>query len=226
MRLSSPQMLCIASTHKSGSSLVASWLQTCGLVLADGRLMGPGPSNPLGHFEDLDFVDIHLAAIERQHPGADGWKVMDGTTTLTAEERSQVVSLAEVRNRRYPVWGWKDPRTCRFLYEYAQLLPNLTVLALWRPTEAIVASLLRRARSVPDGHGSKVSHSQAVAITEHHTRALSRFVERHPEQCINVQLANILDDDESAFRSIDDALGNRLHYSPIVNVFREDLLHR
>lgn len=188
--------------------------------------MGPGPGSPLGHFEDLDFFDLHVAAIERQHPGSDGWKVTGGTTSFTAEERLQVLALAEVRNRRYSVWGWKDPRTCLFLDEYAQLLPDLTVLALWRPTEAVVASLLRRAESVPDGHGSKVSPGEAAAITEHHTRALSRFVERHPDQCVNVHVGDVVDDDERVFRSVDDALGHRLRYEPIGTVFRQELFHR
>lgn len=219
-------MLCIASAHRSGSSLVASWLGACGLALSDGRLLGAGAGNPIGHFEDLDFVDLHHWAIERQHPGSEGWIVTDGQTTFSREERDQVVALASVREERYAAWGWKDPRNCLFLDEYADLLPDLVVLALWRPFEDIVASLLRRSETLPEGHASKLSPAQAEALTGHHLAALSDFIEHHADQCVSVQLADVLDDDAHVFDRLNLMLDDQLHYVEVAKVFRDGLLHR
>jgi hypothetical protein len=216
----------MVSTHKSGSSLVASWLGACGLALSDGRLMGPGPGNPLGHFEDLDFVDLHVGAIERQHPKADGWRVTTGTMTFSADERERVVALAAIRSKRYRVWGWKDPRTCLFLNEYVDVLPDLRVLSIRRPTEDVVDSLLRRSQSVPEGHGSRLSAADAAAVTRHHLGLIADFVDRHPDLCTQVDLAELLDDDYEVFRRVSAALGDQLSYVPVSHVLRDDQLHR
>ncbi len=188
--------------------------------------MGPGPGNPLGHFEDLDFVDLHIGAIERQHPNADGWKITTGTTTFSADEREWVVSLATIRSERYRVWGWKDPRTCLFLDEYVDLLPDLRVLSLRRPMDDVVDSLMRRSRGVPEGHGSRVSAADAAAVTRHHVGLISGFVRRHPELCIHVDLAEVLDDDYEVFRQVSAAMGDQLNYVSVSRVFRDDQLHR
>ena len=48
-------ILTIAGMHRSGTSLAASWLQGCGLVIDNGNLIPPHPDNPKGFFEDRDF---------------------------------------------------------------------------------------------------------------------------------------------------------------------------
>ena len=59
--------LVITGMHRSATSLVANLMQQAGLEIGD-QLMGPGPGNRRGHFEDRDFYVLHeqmLAAIDR-----------------------------------------------------------------------------------------------------------------------------------------------------------------
>ena len=43
--------------HRSGTSMLASWLHHCGLNLCE-RLLGSGVGNLRGHFEDWDFIEL------------------------------------------------------------------------------------------------------------------------------------------------------------------------
>lgn len=44
--------------HRSGTSFIANWLHEYGLNLGD-RLLGSGIGNINGHYEDLDFFELH-----------------------------------------------------------------------------------------------------------------------------------------------------------------------
>ncbi len=57
---------CIAGMHRSGTSFVASWLRRSGLVLDDGKSLGPDEGNPHGHFEDEEFGGLRARKLERE----------------------------------------------------------------------------------------------------------------------------------------------------------------
>lgn len=50
-------VLVITGMHRSGTSFAASLLHDAGLYLG-GRMLAPHASNPLGHFEDLEFYEF------------------------------------------------------------------------------------------------------------------------------------------------------------------------
>ena len=50
--------ICLAGMHRSGTSLTASWLSSCGLPLYLNQTWGASPGNPKGHFEDVDFTNV------------------------------------------------------------------------------------------------------------------------------------------------------------------------
>jgi len=67
MKLSGPQgdapcILVIAGMHRSGTSLLAALASEAGFDMG-ARLLAAGPGNPGGHFEDLDFLELHDAAL-------------------------------------------------------------------------------------------------------------------------------------------------------------------
>jgi hypothetical protein len=57
------KVLCIAGMHRSGTSLVTSWLQRCGLQIDDGQLLAANTGNPTGHFEDIEFNIVSLCDV-------------------------------------------------------------------------------------------------------------------------------------------------------------------
>jgi len=64
--------LIILGMHRSGTSLAAALLQSSGLDVGE-RLMEGNWSNPRGHFEDMDFVELQRAALVRLGHHQDGW---------------------------------------------------------------------------------------------------------------------------------------------------------
>ena len=120
---------CIGGMHRSGTSLMAAWLQTCGLVIGDGPTMPPHPDNPKGYFEDEAFVQLHIRSINRRRRTAYGWKLAPARslTFSTVEERiaTEIITL---RQAKYSDWGWKDPRSLLFLPQWKRLIPELKVL--------------------------------------------------------------------------------------------------
>lgn len=127
-------------------------LSNAGLDLGT-NLLGAEPSNPYGHFEDIDVIAAHDMALQ-----ASGltWK-----STTTCERpiptlESQISSYAATRSRQVSPgasWGIKDPRLCLFLGEWLSQLPTAVVVVVFRSPGDAIASLHRRhARRYVDSH--------------------------------------------------------------------------
>src|SRR5579872_2233679 len=107
-------ILVITGMHRSGTSLVASILQSVGLHLGH-NLMPATEANPYGYFENLEFVNFHRAVLESQALSSDGW-VSNGSIQVPLSFYDPAQCLIE--NNRLPeakAWGWKDPRSTIFL---------------------------------------------------------------------------------------------------------------
>src|SRR3712207_4073700 len=51
-------VIILAGSHRSGTSLLGRYLMASGVNVGK-TLLGPLPSNPYGHFEDLELVQLH-----------------------------------------------------------------------------------------------------------------------------------------------------------------------
>lgn len=132
--------LSIIGMHRSGTSLVARYLHESGLFLGDD-LMGKHWSNPAGHFEDNEFVNLHnliLKAHNVDHTLSSpiAWNI-DGIFTDRAK------TLIEARNV-HTQWGWKDPRTTLFLPFWKSLLPDCHFVIVYRHYLPVIRSLISR----------------------------------------------------------------------------------
>jgi hypothetical protein len=127
--------------HRSGTSMLASWLKACDLDI--GReLLGEGLGNERGHFEDMDFLRLHERIL-----AANG--ILCGGLLKTEPLRLSPALHSEMRElvrrkSQSPQWGWKEPRTCLFSREYLQLLPDACHLVVFRHYALVVDSLVRR----------------------------------------------------------------------------------
>lgn len=131
----------IAGFHRSGTSLLTQLLHSAGLFVGDD-LLGAMPSNPYGHFEDREIVNLHEQIL--QDNGLT-WQVTQNFVPYISPHRWR--SLREVVAARavlHPFWGFKDPRVCLFLGVWRYLLPDVRVIIVFRhPTDSIY-SLERR----------------------------------------------------------------------------------
>src|SRR5689334_984894 len=134
--------LVILGMHRSGTSLLTQWLYKCGLQIGD-QLAGPGRGNIEGHFEDLDFLHLHESILINNKLPSTGFI----TTALTEIDKDSILSIQsslQFKNNLYHEWGWKEPRTCLFLKQYRNLLPNAKYILLYRNFNDVVDSLIRR----------------------------------------------------------------------------------
>jgi len=51
-------VMIVAGMHRSGTSLISHWLNSCGLNLGE-TLLGPDIGNIEGHYEDVNFYCFH-----------------------------------------------------------------------------------------------------------------------------------------------------------------------
>lgn len=128
--------------HRSGTSLVSQWMHKCNLNLGD-RLLGKGIGNVEGHYEDLDFLDLHEQILNSNNSDNRGIKNIEElyVNTYFSEKMKSIIDL---KNTLHSQWGWKEPRTCLFIDYYKQIIPEATFLVVFRDANSVVDSLLRR----------------------------------------------------------------------------------
>ena len=139
--------VCITGMHRSGTSMVAKMLNSCGLCLgAESALVAPSRDNPNGYWENKDFVSLNNGILSefgsswdypRRLP--DGWE----SDQKMVPYRARVEVLLQGLKGHEP-WGWKDPRTCLTLPFWMSILPQTKVVVCLRNPLEVVLSLHRR----------------------------------------------------------------------------------
>jgi hypothetical protein len=140
----------VLGMHRSGTSAMAGALARLDVTLGD-RLMDGGEDNPNGYYEHTDVVAAHdelgLRAgrtWDDPRPAAPDLHDEAGRSALVATMRELIVrDFAEA-----PLWALKDPRLCRFLPGWLNLLDAEGIAAccllVLRPPDDVAASLARR----------------------------------------------------------------------------------
>jgi hypothetical protein len=219
------QVICITGMHRSGTSLMASWLEICGLKIHDGSVWGSGPGNLKGHFEDKDFVDLHDSAIKSKDSASRGWILFPKKTIFfkSDEHFSRALELVEIRNAKYNIWGWKDPRTSLFLEHWKKILPSLKVIMLWRPCPEVIHSLIRRSRktTIPI---MKIGFIKSLRLWKSYNTLLLEYKKKHYQDTLLFSLKSIVNSDREVLNHINSEFQTKLDYTPIETIFDRELL--
>jgi hypothetical protein len=190
--------LIIAGFHRSGTSATARLLHRAGLFLGY-ELLEALPSNPYGHFEDREIVNLHtriLADNDRT------WTVAEPLLPVVGQERWQLMTrIIERRNSEHRLWGFKDPRACLFMMLWKHLLPGARVLIVYRHFSGCAYSLGQRHSSdMFLGRGSEHVHRRffeepdfALKMWLVHNNALLAFARTFPEDTMTISLDMIRD---------------------------------
>lgn len=136
------KVLIIVGMHRSGTSLITGWLQKCGLEIGE-YLLGSGSGNIEGHFEDVDFYNLH-AEILTSNNFPDSGIIDDDVNYITPYFKEKINNIVSIRNSKFKQWGWKDPRTCLFLDTYREILPDAYYLIVLREYREVIISLANR----------------------------------------------------------------------------------
>ena len=136
------KVLVILGMHRSGTSLTAQWLHACGLQLGD-RLHGPDIGNTEGHYEDVDFLDLHESILKEFGLPYGGY-IDVPMPPLQVQQQERISKLIAAKQQANRQWGWKEPRTCLFLDLYRELLPGAKYLLVYRDFHEVVGSMIAR----------------------------------------------------------------------------------
>jgi hypothetical protein len=192
------EQLIIAGFHRSGTSATAQLLQRAGLFLGY-ELLEALPSNPYGHFEDREIVDLHqriLADNERT------WLVDKPFLPVVNPSRWQKMrQIVERRNTEHRLWGVKDPRMCSFMMLWKYLMPDAKVLLVYRHfSESTISLGKRHSSDLLSGAVNQHIHRRfwvepdlALRMWLTHNNALLAFARAYPEDTLVVSLDMIRD---------------------------------
>ncbi|MGH7896379.1 MAG: glycosyltransferase, partial [Candidatus Binatia bacterium] len=215
-----PRALIVTGMHRSGTSLAASLLESAGLHVGE-RLLGPKPSNPRGHFENLDFVEFHERLLRARGLDERGWGIY---RSLSFDESAADEARRLVRtNAVSPAWGWKDPRAVLFLEAWAAVLDDAAFFFVHRAPWDVADSLSRQAESygrifVDDPHF-------AIDAWIHYNNEILSFHDQHPDRCLLVSIHTLTRDPSAAVRSLNRKFGLALT-EPDRARFEDPLLRR
>lgn len=132
----------VLGMHRSGTSVVAGILQILGVPMGEDA-WGSNYSNPFGHFEDKEFIDLNDRILKMA--GGDWSHPPKREDIIRAGEmfRDEVKYIIEKRNG-LNMWGWKDPRTILTLEIFIHHILNPRFVITYRNNLEIAQSLKER----------------------------------------------------------------------------------
>lgn len=145
-------IVCVSGMHRSGTSFAARVIELLGVSLGDeARLMGPGPDNAAGYFENravTELDDVLLAELggswDRPPVLRPGWE-HDPALDPFREQAGAIVADSFGSPDASPATiGFKDPRLSLLLPFWRTVLPIRTTIVLVRDPQEVIASLGRR----------------------------------------------------------------------------------
>ncbi len=236
------KVLTIAGMHRSGTSLTAMWLHGCGLNLGE-NLMSVQFDNPLGHFEDLDILNIHQNDLKRKGLKTHGLN-LNRVGEFHFEDKSKFEAEVFLKKKsKLNEWGWKEPRSTLYLNEWKDLIPELKVLAVFRPYSEVVNSLIKRTRHsfIKTNKYSLLNRAAHLALFPiylkmerkrcldawmKYNHAILEFHNNHPNDIIIIGLADLITSDQALLNTLNKQFELNLNMKSIKLFYKKELLSR
>ncbi len=204
------RQLIVSGFHRSGTSMLMQALVNAGLY-AGNSLIGGDPSNPDGHFEDIDTVNLHDAWL--REIGSDWCHTGELPKIDTAKATEGITPIRDRLNTAERHWGIKDPRTCLFLTEWFNTLENPAGLFIYRHYASCLNSLQRRQASELLVNPTMLENAvrfwtnPEIALRSWllHNNAILEIANHFPESCVVVSQEAVLNG-APVINKINDAL--------------------
>jgi hypothetical protein len=215
------RILVLTGMHRSGTSLVANYLERAGIDMGE-ELLPADVGNPLGYYEDVHIHDLHRELLWKAGI-ADAFTVTDDDVPVPVDdvfrERAREIAAARAGKRQ---WGWKEPRTALFLDLWADVLPDARFLFVFRQPLAVLDSLLRRAanESITD------RPELALVMWRLYNAEMLRFSQSHPQRCLWWETDAFVADPQRLVASIRDRWEFELRPVASDTVFVDEAYHR
>lgn len=179
----------VLGCHRSGTSLIASMLNSMGV-----DMMGKGPNladvtQPDGHWEDVDFLRTNIDILADNGgtwddpPEVDWREFRPDVAMLVTLKQHPELQGGEPRDQG-AWWGWKDPRTCLTVACYHRYLEQPHYIALDRDTADITDSLEYR-------NGRRGWHWWQ--LTNHYLQRRNDFLNSNPGPVLRMSYEELTD---------------------------------
>jgi glycosyltransferase involved in cell wall biosynthesis len=207
--------VCVTGMHRSGTSLTASWLERCGVPVYGGGVAGAATGDPYRPVEDFDFLRVNETAIDRQWPAAQGWKVVDDAPChLSGPALDAALAVVARRRESLAQWAWRDPRSTLLLESWAEVVPGMRALLLWRPCTEVVESLADRSSPAHDPFLA-VDMETAVRIWIAYNRRIADYRRLYPDRTVLVRTASVVSRSSEVHELLRHKLGLQIEYRPV-----------
>ena len=146
--VNSPVLIC--GMHRSGTSLVAQLLNTCGLHLGNEvQLMQTNPEdNPTGYWEYTDAVQFADSLLSQTGSSWKNPKNLFSDSWLIdlnyEKEKQNAIEIFKPLMDSRRIWGWKDPRATILLPFWQKLFPRMKLVICLRNPLEVAFSLSKR----------------------------------------------------------------------------------
>jgi hypothetical protein len=210
----------LTGMHRSGTSLLGRFLQKSGVDVGD-ELLGPHPSNPHGHYEDVQVLEFHRRVLKRQFAGEEQW--IWSAPTTTDDDRRAAAELVAARRQKGRPWGFKEPRTCLFLDFWRELVPEARFLFVFREPSAVVDSAARRRGLEP---GERIWNERFLRAWIYYNQCILRFYKQHRQQCVLFSLNRAVSDASGLVKLLSKRFGYAFAVEPFAASLDAELLSR
>jgi hypothetical protein len=199
--------LIVTGMHRSGTSLLASFLRAAGINL--GETLYPADEfNPLGYFEDIDFLELQREMMLTCTIAESGWRDWGWTESQRLDFsrlpsfRSRAEALVHRRHGAAGPWGWKDPRTTILLDFWDEILPTARYVFIYRAPWEVAASMAALPSSTFQEHPD-----YSPRIWCFYNRRLMDFYRRHRDRCLLIAVNALLSRPDALLALVRSKLG-------------------
>ncbi|MTI59815.1 MAG: hypothetical protein FH762_07465 [Firmicutes bacterium] len=158
----------VLGMHRSGTSMIAGILDRLGINMGD-NLIGAMPSNPYGHYEDKEFVELNDRIL---HAAGGSWYNPPGREALLEKQntfKDDILSLVRKINDSSKYCGWKDPRTSLTIELFHPYLTAPKFIVCHRAAAQVANSLQKRS-GIPPEVGIILKREYDGRLTDFFTR--------------------------------------------------------
>ncbi|HIH0844088.1 TPA: sulfotransferase family protein, partial [Vibrio cholerae] len=111
----------ILGMHRSGTSVVAKAISLSGVEFGD-NLLEAKADNEKGFWEDAYIVDCNDKVL---HQSQHEWYTVGEVNPVFKDKKADILQYIEKKFKDFDIWGVKDPRLCRLLPEWNNILDSV-----------------------------------------------------------------------------------------------------
>jgi hypothetical protein len=194
----------VLGMHRSGTSMIGGVLSHLGVDMGED-FPGKQISNPLGHFEDGDFLALNIAILETAGGSWNQPPERENIELLRSQFKKPIQELISNRKRasNEENWGWKDPRTSLTIELFIPYLNNPHFIICRRDSSDIITSLWNR---------NKMTSDEAKILVDTYYHRIDDFINKHSEYpVLELEYNELVENPEFGVKAICDFL--QLHPS-------------